>query len=88
MFPAASGSTDVPGTEEMVSVMVARGGDGGEAPATSHQVSSQHCDTGDRGSSRCGGRVFVPGRSRRQQRPTVSKYLGLIGRDAVGIILR
>ena len=37
MFPAASGSTDVLGTEEMVSVMVTRGGDGGEAPATSHQ---------------------------------------------------
>ena len=46
VFPAASGSTDVPGTEEMVSVMVTRGGDGGGAPATSHQVSSQHCDTG------------------------------------------
>ena len=34
MFPAASGSTDVLGTEEMVSVMVTRGGDGGGAPGT------------------------------------------------------
>ena len=44
MFPAASGSTDVPGTEEMVSVMVTRGGDG--EGSTRHQVSSQHCDSG------------------------------------------